>query len=97
GGAGAVVDQAGTATGGFERADPPLPLRALALRLRDRGGERGDLLIEILARPQAAIPRIGIDAEIADQQCRQQVKAEGSEEGTKAWTGNHAANMRRAH
>ena len=44
-------------------------------------------------RPQPAISGIGIDAEIADQEGGQDIKAKSGERGSQASAGNHGRTM----
>ena len=85
-----LVQHVGVEALRLDQGDTALPLVAFRLGLAEFHGERADLLVEILARPQPMVARIGIDPEIADQQGRQHIKAEGREERAKAGTGHHA-------
>src|SRR5882762_5867874 len=67
---------------------PPLPLRLDAL---DLTRQVGDLLVKLLARVDAIFPRVGVDAEITDEQRRHDIEAERRKKRTNPRTNNHRA------
>jgi hypothetical protein len=60
-----LVEQVGVDPVGSQQRDPLLALGPLLLQPRQFGGQRDDLLIELLPRIQPILAGIGIDAEIA--------------------------------
>src|SRR5260370_1329227 len=57
----------------------------------DLARQVGDLLVKLLARIDAIFPRVGVDAEITDEQRRYDVEAERRKKGTNPRTNNHRA------
>src|SRR5579871_4820700 len=86
---GPLVEHVGIDAVRPEQRDAPFPMFALRLDTPQLALEFVDLLVESLASVDAIFPRIGVDAEIANEQRRQDVKAERRQKSTNSRANNH--------
>jgi hypothetical protein len=93
---GAFIEHVGIELVRFQQRDPPLPLSALELEAIEFARKRHHLLVNVLLGLEAAVAAVGIDAEIADQKPRHDVKAERGKDRAETLAGYHPANMRNA-
>src|SRR4051794_28307162 len=73
---------------GIGKGNPP---KCEGLRCVEFALEVGDPLVEVLLGQDAAIPGVGVDAEIADEQRGQGIEAECSQERANPRANDHGA------